>query len=291
MPFVPYGTTVPSLTPMEFSFGGLKFGGYVAGTPNLLEQGGVTGLDLPGLITGDVQRPINDGEFTGYDLTGGRDITIQLIVHAATAALLDTALLNLAAVLKSQQQTETPLFFQKPGGTTYAVMARPRRFNYAVDVTVVQAHGAVVSVQFHCTDGRIYATPTQQTQVSFNATPTNAVCVVGGNTPASPQFKITAGAGNCSPLITTSGASPFNIDLTGVVIVTGDSVIVDTDWQSALYVPAAGASFSVGTSVVFPATWGPFPANTTTTLIVSDAGGGGGTHTFDAQWADAFSAV
>lgn len=290
MPFVPYGTSVPSLNAWQFSFEGLTFGGKSGNYQ--LGPGGVQGLGLANIESGDVVRPLANGEFPGYDAASGRDIVIQLVVSGATPAAVDANILALAAVMQPQQTIEYPLFMQKGGGTTYAVMARPRKFAYSADYQYVQTFFTIATIQFHVTDWRIYTT-TQQASNTFSATAGNVSCAVGGGVAVNPVIVVTAGSAGCSPVIgVASGVSQFLLDFTLLVMAAGSTLSIDTDFQTAIYTPAGGVGTSALAKLAYsPPEWGPLIANATAVLSFTDFSLGGGTSTAAIQWANGYAAI
>ena len=290
MPIVPYGTSVPTLSAWQLSFEGLTFGG-ISGNYQLAANG-VQGLGLVGLNTGDAARPLASGEFPGYDAAGGRDIIVQLVVSGATPAAVDANILALAAVMQPQQTVEYPLFIKKGGSTTYAVMVRPRKFTYNADYQYVQTYFTIATIQFHATDWRVYATPTQQASSAFSATPATVAVAVDGGVAVNPIIVVNAGAAGCAPLITATVGSTFTLDFTGFTMAANSTLVVDTDFQTAIYTPSGGSGISVMSDLVFsPPQWGPLVANATTNFVFTDESAGGGSSTGIVQWANGFVAI
>lgn len=284
MTFIPYGTTVPTLTPNQWQFAGVKFGGgdsFVSGD-----------YGLAVIMANDPQRPLTGGEFRGVDVPSGRDMAVTFNVVGTSAADLDSKRLALFAVLQANGNTEQPLFFQTPGGTTYGCMARVRKAPAPVDLMNVQAWAFQFAVMFRCSDWRIYGTPTKHATATFSATPASASCVVGGGAYASPLIIITAGASGCIPKITSG--SIIDLDFTPMAgpggLGSADTLTLDLDHQTAIWNTGA-ALIDALSLLAYPAAWGPLPAATTTSVTAVDVSGGGGTSTLEVQFADAFAGV
>ena len=361
MGFPPYGTTVPDLNPYQFNFNGLTFGGISADDTYPLASAGVTGLGLPKFVTGDVQRPLTSGELAGIDLSPGRDIIAQIVIVEDDAGDFDDALQALAAIMAPQGATETPLFFQTGGGTTFACMARPRNFTYTRDFNVVEVNAAIVTMQFHATDWRWYATPTQQ--VSGEQAQVFATIVLGGTAYINPIIGVTAGDDGSTPVIligqgvaivsiigdgttatvTTSTphgltgndtnviivgntesafnnetpftvtspttftfpsstvatgtggvveiGTPINISFETLTMNPGDTLVVDTDSQTAVWVND-GTPQSAGSYINFsPPTWGPLVPGVVYVVNLIDYADGDDSTVFTFTYAVAFAAI
>jgi hypothetical protein len=70
----------PALALYELSFRGVAFGGVSPTSPYQLVGGITGGLDMPAVQSGDVQRPLDDGEFGSVDVSQGRDVAIDMLV-------------------------------------------------------------------------------------------------------------------------------------------------------------------------------------------------------------------
>ena len=291
MPFPAYGSSVPSLAVNGAYFQGISFGD-LASTSNY-QLVSMQGIDLAGIASNDSQRPLQGGEFAGIDTPQGRDIFMNFNIRGATAAALDANRLALMAAFQSTGRTEYPLYFRTAGGTTYACMARIRKFVAPVDIESILARTVRASVAFHATDWRLYATPTKQATHTFTGTAGAASCAVGGLAYASPIISILAGSGVCQPIILAgAGNSIFDLEFGYITMQPGDLLTIDTDYQTALWTPSGGGTPTKALyGLVWPATWGALPANTTTAVSAIDESGSGATHTLTVQWADAFPGV
>lgn len=289
MGFVPYGTTWPSLDPYQFSYLGVKFGGIDPTQGYRLAQpGGIVGLGVPKFLSGDVQRPLNNGEFAGYDLAGGRDLIISNIVRADTVTDFESAILALSAIMLPQGNVESPLFFRRGGSTVYAIMCRPRNFTYPLDHIAVQTFATTATMQFHATDWRIY-TETQLVNNAFTGTPSSVPVSLGGAVPCNPIFLIQGGAGACQVLIDSDDSS-FYLDLTSFTLGTGDQLSIDTDKQTIVAIPASSPPFSAKYALAFsPPAWGPLKVGNTN--IEPSNADTGTSWIIDIYFADAFAGV
>jgi hypothetical protein len=245
----------PALGLYQLSYGGVIFGGVAAGTPYQLGSAGIGGLDLPGITTGDVKRPLDAGEFAGYDAAEGRDILIGLTIIPDTVSI-DHARQTLGGAFGCSANLERPLFVQLPSGT-FACMARPRKFNFAVDINTLLAHGTPVNAQLHSTDSRWYSSPSKSVTVSLYGTgtgggvlfPVTFPAVFGasispttfnvwnlGSVEMRPVLVVT---GPCSNPTITNTTAPGQPSLTfNVTLAAGDTLTIDTDFQTATLVLA-----------------------------------------------------
>lgn len=247
---------VPSLQTFQMSYGGVTFGGVVAGSTYQFQSlDGV--LDVPAAVTADAQRDLDQGEFIGLDVLPGRDMTIQQVVRAATAAALDAARQALGAVLGPAGTTEQPLYLQLASGT-FACMARPRRHVCPLDINTVLAKGTIATTQFHASDPRWYAVPTKQATVGLPGPlggltfPVTFPASFGGGGGGGILQVTNAGQFEMRPVLIVTGpcTNPrvTNLTLPGapgigfnLVMATGDTLVIDTDFQSVLYFTAGSA--------------------------------------------------
>jgi hypothetical protein len=205
---------------------------------------------------------------------------------------LDSARLALAAVFMAAGNTQQPLFFKTGGGTTYACMARIRKHNYTDDLVAVQAHSCTVTLSFQCTDWKIYSTPTQQVTHTFSDTSAGVSVVVGGLTTVNPIIIVTAGSGGCKPYISDASTNIVNLDFSQLTMNPGDTLTIDTDFQTATYTPSGGSGSSALSYLSHPGIWGPLPSNTTTVINAIDGTGASQPNsTLAVQWANAFPSV
>lgn len=263
MPFPSPSLPVPTLEPFEISYGGLPFAGVGGSTSryNLGADGFAAGsFSIPKYITGDVQRAIDQGEFGGIDLSGGRDISASIVVKGTSPTDFDTALQTLAGVLPPQGEIELPLYVQRPSGI-YACMAKPRGCDYPYGTSEVFALATVATCAWHATDPRWYLMP------AFNQLAT-VPGPIGGI-----DFDITFDADfpeghygqlldvqnngryESRPLLIISGPcvnpAVSNLSLPGsptiglnLTLNAGDRIVIDTDFQT-VQLTAAGTTESV----------------------------------------------
>lgn len=154
----------PALSLYQLSYRGLAFGGIDNTQPYQIIK--LDGIGNPESASGDAQRPLDQGEFAGFDVTKGRDVTLEQGVRADGVSL-DHARQALEDVMTVTGNTEYPLYLRLPSGV-FACMARPRRHNPPpIDLMTVQAGGGVALSQWHATDPRWYAAPTKQAVVGL----------------------------------------------------------------------------------------------------------------------------
>jgi hypothetical protein len=258
--------TPPSLSIYQASYGGLVFGGLTQGATYqfvAIPSGG--GVDMPNVQTADSQKALDQGEFGGIDISGGRDLSYQQVVTASTAAAMEAARQALGGVMAVGGTTELPFYLQLNGGQ-YACMGRPRKHVYKVDINSVLpalagvAGGDTVLSTLHATDPRWYAMPIRVAGpvglpaplggLHFNVTPnfTFGGGSAGGYLAAynDGQFEmrpVLIITGPCTnPMVTNQSLANdpsigFNITLNA-----GDTLTIYTDTPNALYLPSGGST-------------------------------------------------
>ena len=270
----------------------MSFGGVVYGSTYQLVS--ITGLDMPPVASGDVQRPLDEGEFMGLDLSAGRDFTVTTIVRGSTAAALETARQALEGVMWVAGNTEAPLFIQM-ASNIYGIMCRPRKFNFTLDLNMVQGFGGVATMVFHMTDPRVYASPTLSTNVPLPVSghrlhlpadlPAHlrrrlrgvATVVNVGNVEMRPVLVFTG------PLLTPIAyqlSLPNNPQIGFAVnMLAGDTLTIDTDFQSAVYrIGGAGSGYSVRNLELMGTTWWNLPKGSSTIGFSASSGLGDDEH-------------
>ena len=275
----------PSLGAYQFSFNGQSFGGTSSGAQYSFVS--AAGLGQPPIQSGDIQRPADNGQIIGLDLIGGRDIVVSVVVHAISGQTIDAAIAALTSPLSPGGATEYPLFFRKGDATVYAVMARFRDFQVTVDLNYVQANAAVVSLQFHATDPRIYSTPTLTascglgTQLGGLTFPLTFPMVFASGSVAGTLTALNSGTFDVRPIFTITGpcVQPriINSSLTGTpylaftgTLYTGDTLVVDSDWHSVLYTASGSTTPASRANWVTPASsWWDLPPGTSTIGFLS----------------------
>lgn len=256
MAFPSSSVSVPTLSSYQMSFAGLTMG---PGTAYEFQK--IEGLDVPDVRNGDAGRARDHGTFIGLDLMAGRTITLTLQVAASGSTSFQTAWSQLAGVTVPGGTTETPLFFNLPGWGTLATMARVRRRQMPIDIQFALGNLADCTIQFACSDPRLYSTPTQSVSVSPPGTsagfsfPMSFPLSFGGGTVAGvisatnsgnievrPQFTIT---GPCTNPSITNASATGSPNLTFVLTMnSGDTLVVDTDMHTATYFTAGSTTGS-----------------------------------------------
>ena len=291
----------PSLSLYQLSFGGVSFGGVVYGSTYQLVS--ITGLDMPPVSSGDVQRPLDEGEFMGLDLSAGRDFTVTTIVRGSTAAALETARQALEGVMWVAGNTEAPLFIQM-ASNIYGIMCRPRKFNFTLDLNMVQGFGGVATMVFHMTD-RVYASPTLSTNVPLPVSGTGytfpltfphtygggsagvATVIQHGQRRDAPGARVHRPS--CSAPIAYQLSLPNNPQIGFAVnMLTGDTLTIDTDFQSAVYRPGgAGSGYWVRNLEPLGTTWWNLPKGSQAIGFSASSGSG----TMSIQTANTFAGL
>lgn len=193
-----------------------------------------------------------DGDSTGYSWAGTPGQSSSIPNAAVT---LDTQRQALGAIMNVSGGTEFPLYLQLPSGC-FACMARPKKYNPPpIDVSALVGGGGVANLMFHATDPRWYAAPSKTASVGLPAP-------LGGLT-FNVTFPASFGGGGVGGLLNVTNAGPFemrpvfvitgpcvnpritNLSITGapylqfnLTLAAGDTLVVDTDFQTAVYTPA-----------------------------------------------------
>jgi hypothetical protein len=181
----------PSLGSYGFSYSGTAFGGTVnpITTPGLtsfatLAPGGITGHDVPVVVSQDGQRNLDSGAWPGQDVYAPRTVTATLNV-LSDGTSLQHALASLQTAFLTVGIVEYPLYLQMPGQSLRVVMGRCRGFTYPIDINYVQAGAAVCAVRFDCSDPRWYDCPTQNPSIGLGSPTVGAGFAVDGSGPTS----------------------------------------------------------------------------------------------------------
>lgn len=260
MPFPSPLLSPPSLSVYEFNFGGITMGGIdPAGLYQIVTIDGLDGIPVVG---GDTQRPLDTGMFTGIDVGAERDITITMIIRALAASVspadMAAARYNLAtnrqiagsALGKANGVSESPFWYQSEN-LMFCCMARPEKYNFTVDLSMVQAAGGVATALLRATDPRLYVAPTKQATVGlpvpaggltfpvvFNASfggggsGGDLAVINNGYIEMRPVIVITGPCTN--PMVTNTsinGSPSIGFDIT---LNAGDTLTIDTDFQTAV---------------------------------------------------------
>jgi hypothetical protein len=246
---------------------------------------------------------LDEGEFMGLDLSAGRDFTVTTIVRGSTAAALETARQALEGVMWVAGNTEARLFIQM-ASNIYGIMCRPRKFNFTLDLNMVQGFGGVATMAFHMTDPRVYASPTLSTNVPLPTLGTGYTFPLtfphtyGGGS-AGVATVLNAGNVEMRPVLVFTGPllTPIAYQLSlpnnpqigfAVNMLAGDTLTIDTDFQSAVYLPGgAGSGYSVRNLELMGTTWWNLPKGSSTIGFSASSGSG----TMSIQTANAFAGL
>lgn len=276
MAFLPYGSTVPSLSAWQMNFNNA----LSMGPGTKLELTGLEGIDMPAVRSGDAGRPRDHGAFAGLDVMGEREITIKGDLHNPTGTFAE-AWEECSNATVPGGTVQYPLFFDTPTWGMLATLVRVRKRNMPVDYTFTQGNLAKVTFLFAGTDPRWYGA-TQRLSVKPPA-------AVGGFTwPLKWNLKWGGGgytgalavtnAGNIEtrPILTVEGPcvnpSIQNASAPGgptisfnLTLGAGEKLVIDTDLHTAILYSSASTAGS--TRPLAPGSnWWTLEAETTSTI-------------------------
>ena len=308
MPFPSPSAFVPDLNDWQFYYNGVYMG---EGTPYATLS--ITGLSASTIRSGDTGRELDQGEFMGIDLYGGRDVTISLWVGASGGESLQSLLSTLSGAFTVAGTTSTPFYFQLPSLPLLCVMLRPRKYATPIDLDYGAASVGKPQASLHGVDPRVYVAPTTASVVDLSPP-------VGGLTfPIT--FPVSFGGGaygeidldnsgdfEMRPVLTITGPctnpTVANDTITGGPVLTfsnpaqtsftlnsGDTLAIDLDFQSVIYTPDGGDTGSYVPGWVVPGStwWNLIPGVNEIQFGSSDAGMVAGFLTVD--WTPAYSAA
>lgn len=309
MSFPAPSVVAPDLDDFQLQYAGLTMG---AGTsyPYLELQG----VDLAKIRSGDAGRPLDQGEFIGWDLYGGRDITVSYWIAADGGSSLQALLAPFRAATVIGGVIEQPLWIKLPGTPLLVCSVRARKRTLNVDVNYGAAQLAKPVVQFHATDPRFYSTPTQ-TQAVGLAQPGAGLTfpvtfpVTFGQSGGSATIQaVNSGDTEVRPILVIAGpvtnpwvsngslpgapilqfSNPFQ---NGYTVPAGDTLTVDLDWQTISYQTAGSTQSSqVPDWLVYGSTWWNLPPGTNSiSWGSSDSAATGATLTV--QWASGYASA
>lgn len=279
MPFPSPSITPPTLALYQMSYREQTLGGISTATNDQLVKL-TKGREPAPVLSGDVQRPLDEGEFAGLDLLGGKDVELEHVIRATTAAAYDEAVQEIDRVLTISGSTEEPLYLKLTAGT-FACMGRPRKhapITAGIDVTTVIGRAGAWATLLHCTDPRWYAVPTKTATVSLPAPittgltfPASAPFEFGGGSAGGILEVLNSGTIEMRPILIFKGpcTNPVarNLSLPGepyigfnLTMATGDVLEVNMDYETALYTPSGSPSGSSEVSLLMEnATWWNLP--------------------------------
>jgi hypothetical protein len=245
MAFLPYGSTVPTLSPWQMNFNNA----LSLGPGTNLELTGLEGIDMPAVRSGDAGRARDHGAFAGLDLMGEREVIIKGDLHNLTGTFSE-AWQECANATVPGGTIQYPLFLNTATWGTLSTLVRVRKRQMPVEITFTLGNLAKVMFLFAGTDPRWYG-PTQQRSVKPPAS-------VGGFTwPLKWNLKWGGGgytgalsvtnAGNIEtrPILTVEGpctnpsiqnaTAPGGPTLTfGLTLLAGETLVIDTDMHTAI---------------------------------------------------------
>jgi hypothetical protein len=266
------GLTPPTLEIFQCWYKGLTFCGLDQSIAYQVIS--IDGLDGIPTVNADIQRPLDTGMFAGLDVGSERNITITQVIKGATGADLATARQALGGVLSPAGAIESPFYIQMENGI-YSCMARPEKYNFTLDLNMVQVLGGTSTCLMRATDPRLYGAPSKTATVGLPAPS-------GGGMTFPATFNLSFGGGGGAggildvynngtfemrPIVIFTGpcTNPVATNLTlasapsvgfDIVLNTGDTLTVDMQNQSAVLL-TAGSSQGVSrlADLVFDSVW------------------------------------
>lgn len=294
MSFVPWGTTWPTLSEWQGSFGG-----YVWGPGTDLEIKEWQGLDMPAVRSGDSGRPRDHGMFRGLDVMGGREPSLTGDLHPLSGTLVE-AEAELAAATVPGGSEDTPLFLNLPGWGTLACMARVRKRQMPRDIQLALGNLGKVAMLWAADDPRWYAQTQQSSVVPLNPTggfsfPMSFPLSFGGGSVTGSLAVTNAGNIETRPLLIVEGPcekpSITNVTATGspnltfnLTVGAGARLVIDTDMHTATYYTAGTTTGSTRLgSLAYGSQWFTLSPGASTLQFLTSNGEG----LLSVQWASA----
>ena len=258
-------TAAPSLSNWQWSVGGLTLG---PSTPYAISN--VDGFGMPGLQTGDAQKPRDQGEFTGYDYLQGRDITLagDIVTDGTSLAHSITALAQVTTPTTAQANTEYPLWFKVPNIGTIASMVRCRHRDLPLNLQFV-AGLASINLQFHATDPAWYS---QASTVSAGITAGAATVSIvnSGNYSTRPTLRV---SGPLASGWTISNGTSVLIVNFGFLAGAGIYCDIDLDLHTITYT-TSGTSVNIRYALGVNPGWFECAAGTSSITLAGSATSG-----------------
>jgi hypothetical protein len=200
--------TPPSLDDWQCWVNGLAIG---AGTP----YGSITYDGLfgePASRMANAPKALASGEFKGYSLRGGRDLSITGDAISDGTSLVH-ALMELGSATPTEGNVEYPFYIQLPGFPLLSSMLQA--VDRVIPLDIAASLGlANIAVLFHSTDSVLYGAP------SYSATVGMDNSVGGATFPWT--FPLTFGAGGAWGGINAANAG--NVPMWPILIVTGPCI-------------------------------------------------------------------
>ena len=264
-------TAAPTLSSWQWSYRGLTFG---PSQPYSVTT--VDGFGMPAVQTGDVQRPRDMGDFSGFDLLSGRDLTLQgdIVSDGTSLQHAISVLAQATTVTTDTTQTEYPMWVAYPNVGTIATMVRPRKRDLPLDLGHVSGL-ATYALQFRATDPRWYSAATTASRTNLGAvTVTNS-----GNYETRPV--ITVNGPISSGWTISNGTKTLTVNL---ALTSGQSLAIDLDTRTAQMTggTATNVRYALGAT---PAWFTCGPGSTTITL---GGAGASSSTTLSVQYASAW---
>lgn len=320
MSFPPATVTPPSLTNWQWYIGGITLGQGQGASGYGVQY--ADGLDMPAMRSGDSDRPVDQGEFTGNDFLKGRDLALQFARFSGTSYQLGQATAQLNAALASYLpsaitpfagEVETPIWTCRPGFGQIGAMVRLRKDSQRSDRMFAQSKLSQPIVGFHATDPRLYG-PTVATilpapsfvrglKFNFNFTSNGGLGLSFGGGSAIAEVTINnTGTIEMRPLLTITGPCTVpafaNASISGIPTIAynltmnaGDTLVVDLDGETATYY-VAGSSVGVNRGYLLVAGstfWNLPPGLNTIQFSTSDTSPVAAT--LEVAWAPAYISV
>jgi hypothetical protein len=231
--------TAPTLIDYQMQIGSLVMG---ASTSYRITR--VTGLGQPDRRSGDVSRPLSDGDFKGSSFYSSRTVVIDVNIEAATGSGA-TALLS---ALSLQWRGTNILYAQMPGWGTRAIEGEPRRMRS--DDKSTNRFGLIpVVLEYYSPTPAMYedivttgTPPAPAAAFTFPATfPVTFGAVTGGLSTSTtnsgdydypPVMRV---YGPYTDVTITRNSDSAFLGLAGVSVVAGEYIEIDMDARTILH--------------------------------------------------------
>lgn len=258
------------------------------------ELAALSGLDMPGVRTGDEPRASAHGMIRGDWWHEGRTVVMEMVLEATDATALATRVAEVTGAFVVTSD-ERPLVWQLPGESQRRILARCRRRAHVVDIDYL-AGVAHVAVEMASTDPRIYAAAASSASTTLATSggglsfPATAPFVFGSSTSSSVMSCPNAGTFATPWTATLTGplvapelvlvGSGLRLSFPSASLAAGEQLMIDSAARTVLL----GGTASRYGWLAQPAGWFDLAAGANSVQLLGASGAGGVSMSWRAAW-------